>query len=338
VKVLMTTDTVGGVLTYTRDLAAALRAEGVEVVVAALDGPPPKPLEAEVVEWGRFALEWAPDPWDDVAAAGEWLLRIEERERPDVVHLNGYAHGALPWRAPCVVVAHSDVCSWFRAVRGVEAPPEWDRYRDEVRAGLHAADAAVAISHAVAHDVAREFGASATVIHNGSPLPISHSRKEHLVLGAGRLWDEAKNLAALDAAAAGLAWPVVVAGELGAAETRHAHAAGRLSPGELGALRRRAAIFCAPARYEPFGLAILEAARDGCALVLRDIPSLRELWDGAALFADPDDPRSALERLIADGAERERLAAAARRRSLDFPVPARAYGELYANVAAGVAA
>ena len=38
------------------------------------------------------------------------------------------------------------------------------------------------------------------------------------------------------------------------------------------------------ALYEPFGLAVLEAAQAGCALVLSDIPTFRELWDGAALF------------------------------------------------------
>jgi glycosyltransferase involved in cell wall biosynthesis len=55
------------------------------------------------------------------------------------------------------------------------------------------------------------------------------------------------------------------------------------------------AVFCAPARYEPFGLAPLEAAAAGCALVLGDIGSLREVWEDAALFVEPDDP----ERLIA---------------------------------------
>ena len=38
------------------------------------------------------------------------------------------------------------------------------------------------------------------------------------------------------------------------------------------------------ARYEPFGLAVLEAAQAGMRLVLSDIPSFRELWDGAATF------------------------------------------------------
>ena len=51
----------------------------------------------------------------------------------------------------------------------------------------------------------------------------------------------------------------------------------------------RAAIYALPARYEPFGLSALEAALSGCALVLGDIPSLREVWGDAAVFVPPDD-------------------------------------------------
>lgn len=80
----------------------------------------------------------------------------------------------------------------------------------------------------------------------------------------------------------------------------------------VGRHRRRA-------RYEPFGLSVLEAAQAGCALVLGDIPSLRENWDGAALFAAPDDDdalRDALRRLIEDDALRARFGARARRRAM----------------------
>ena len=56
---------------------------------------------------------------------------------------------------------------------------------------------------------------------------------------------------------------------------------GSLSPRALAAWLARAAIYCLPARYEPFGLSVLEAALSGCALVLGDIPSLREIWDDA---------------------------------------------------------
>ena len=72
------------------------------------------------------------------------------------------------------------------------------------------------------------------------------------------------------------------------------HCSGRLTPPQMARVVSRApSIYALPARYEPFGLSVLEAALSGCALVLGDIPSLREIWDGAALFVDPDDARRA---------------------------------------------
>lgn len=337
-KVLMSADTVGGVFTYTADLAAALAAEDVEVVVATM-GAPLRPDQREAlarltVHESRFALEWMDEPWDDVRAAGEWLLELCAEERPDVVHLNGFAHGALCWPVPAVAVAHSCVASWWRAVHAEEAPAAWDRYREQVRAGLHGADAVVAITRALGDEIRAIYGASAEVVHNGSAAPLRDHAKDPFVLGAGRLWDPAKNLAALDAAAKGLAWPVVVAGELGDMLPRHARAAGFLSARELAAQRARAAIFCSPARYEPFGLAILEAARDRCALVLGDIPTLREVWGDAARFVDPGDPgalHDALATLAADDALRDRLGRAAQERSKHFTIRATAqrYRALY---------
>src|SRR5205085_4727696 len=71
----------------------------------------------------------------------------------------------------------------------------------------------------------------------------------------------------------------------------------------------------------PFGLGILEAAASGCALVLGDIPSLREIWCDAALFVDPGDPSDladALRYLIGNSWERDRLATVARQRAGKF--------------------
>ncbi|MDQ2630760.1 MAG: glycosyltransferase family 4 protein [Actinomycetota bacterium] len=352
-KVLISTDTVGGVLTYTAELAAALEAAGDDVVVATM-GPRPRREQREAlparVHESDYRLEWMEDPWDEVAEAGEWLLSLAEEERPDVVHLCSYAHGALPFPAPKVLVAHSCVLSWWRAVHGAEAPAEWDRYREEMAAGLAAADAIVAPTQAMLNELERDHALrrhAASVIHNGSTMPtglkpphIGGNRpvggeKRELVLGSGRFWDPAKNLAALDAAAEGLAWPVVVAGDLGpAGGTRHAESTGVLSPAALAELRRSAPIYAAPALYEPFGLGILEAARDGCALVLGDIPSLRELWNGAAVFVDPRSERGlheALETLIAEEALRADLAERAKRRAAAYSIQhtARAYRHLY---------
>ena len=346
-KVLLSTDTVGGVLTYTAELARALEAQGDEVVVATM-GPrlhrEQRALLPGRVHESGFRLEWMEDPWDEVAAAAEWLLAIEDEERPDVVHLCSFAHGAAPFRAPKLLVAHSDVLSWWRAVHGGEAPARWDRYREEMTAGLAGADAVVAPTRAMLAELERDHELRpgvATAIHNGSAAPAAPAgvEKRPLVLGSGRLWDQAKNLAALDAAAAGLAWPVVVAGDLGPdGKTAHAESAGALGPAAYAELRRGASIYAAPALYEPFGLGILEAARDRCALVLGDVPTLRELWSDAALFVDPRDERAlhgALEALIGEKYLRDDLAERAQRRAASYSIAraAHAYRRLYSRLA-----
>src|SRR5690606_26235405 len=80
----------------------------------------------------------------ELAEAGQWLLELERSLGPHVVHLNSYAHAALPWQAPTLVVAHSCVCSWWQAVHGEAPPAEWDRYRRMVTRGLAAADLVLA--------------------------------------------------------------------------------------------------------------------------------------------------------------------------------------------------
>ena len=106
---------------------------------------------------------------------------------------------------------------------------------------------------------------------------------------AGRLWDEGKGVAVLDAAAPAIRLPVRAAGPTaGPNGARIALSAvrelGRLDESAMAAALAERPIFVSPALYEPFGLAVLEAAAQGCALVLSDIPTFRELWDGAALF------------------------------------------------------
>jgi glycosyltransferase involved in cell wall biosynthesis len=327
----MTADAAGGVWTYAQELVRALRAHDVEVVVAAMGPRPPEPIDAEA-RWGDFALEWMDDPWEDVEAAGEWLLDLRDEVRPDLVHLNGFAHAALPWELPVAVVGHSDVASWFESVRRAAPPAAWDRYRSAVATGLAAADAVVSPTRAMLESIVRLYALACPtyVIPNArdprlfEPLP-----KRPFVLGAGRLWDEAKNVAALERVAPRLSWPVELVGP------RTPHEPPRA--GELHERLRSASIFALPARYEPFGLAPLEAALAGCALVLGDIASLREVWGAAAEFVASDDELAgAIERLIEDDELRAARARAARRRALEYSPRrmASAYRALYSRLLA----
>lgn len=347
--VLMTTDTLGGVFSYATSLASWLSGQGVEVTLATMGArlTPHQRAAAESagarVRESTYRLEWMEEPWDDVHRAGEWLLELERGLRPDVVHLNGYAHAALRWRAPVRVVAHSCVCSWFRAVRNERAPDSWNRYREAVSLGLAAARV-IAPTHALLKMLRREYGRprDGEVISNGVPLlqRLQHPIKEAFVLCAGRLWDPAKNISSLQAAAGSVAWPILAAGEASAPDAGGSVALpalqllGALSRDQLGTWMDRAAIFAAPALYEPFGLSILEAAGRHCALVLGDIPSLRELWNDCALFVDPRDPNAlaaALERLIDDPSLRRALAERAylRARTYELERMGRAYLRSY---------
>jgi glycogen(starch) synthase len=340
VKVLLTADTVGGVWTYALELADALAARDVNVSLAAMGASLLPDQRAELrtsqVESAfvsECALEWMEDPWADVERAGRWLLGVAEEVEPDVVHLSSYSHGALPWGVPVVVTGHSDVLSWHEAVRGRPAAAEWARYRAAVEAGLAAADLLVAPTQAMLDELVRLYrhDRATMVIANGIGGEAQHRPKDELVLGAGRLWDEAKNVQALAAVAPRLPWPVEVAGEGAVGDS--VRPLGRLTRERLGELLAAAAIFAEPARYEPFGLAALEAARAGCALVLGDIPSLREVWGDAALFVGPDDHDAlerALRRLIEDSDLRASFGDRARDRASAYTAARMADGYLAA--------
>jgi glycosyltransferase involved in cell wall biosynthesis len=248
------------------------------------------------------------------------LRELSLELRPDVVHLNGYCHGDLDLGAPKLVVGHSCVLSWWRAVHGSAAPSRYDTYRSRVRKGLQGADLIVAPSLHMLRALEQHYGpvARSRVIFNGrDPRPDERS-KQPFVLCAARLWDPGKNAQALAGAAANLAWPVYVAGA-GGVELPNVRQLGFLEEAELARWYARASIYALPARYEPFGLSVLEAALAGCALVLGDIPSLREIWGNAASFVEPDDQqqlRRELQRMIDDDDERRELARRARSRAL----------------------
>ncbi|MFL5334588.1 MAG: glycosyltransferase family 4 protein [Geminicoccaceae bacterium] len=348
-RVLMTTDAVGGVWTYSLELARGLSDAGVEVMLVVI-GPPPSQMQradAIAVRGLILLVPGLPLEWQDRDGpldlpARQRLQRLARAFEPDLIHCNGFREAAVGFEPPVVVTAHSCVGTWWRACRDAELPPEWSAYADGLRAGLAAASVVVAPSEAFLGDFATTWGpvARSRVIHNGLDIEADHpGRRRRIVLAAGRLWDEAKNVATIAAIAPELPWPVRLAGEASPHEAGSAPQSGRLERKDLLTAMAEAAIFAAPARYEPFGLAILEAAQSGCALVLGDIPSLRELWGDAARFVPPGDPRAlhgALLELIADAAALGRAQAAARRRGRHFSRRRMVgcYLELYGDVLA----
>jgi len=338
-RVLMTVDAVGGVWRYAVDLARGLNDAGIACLLV---GSGPRPAAAAFEGLGLPDTEWvwtgAPLDWmtedeaalDCVPAVLEALARDH---RCDLLHLNLPSQAAgIAQPLPVLVVSHSCVPTWWEAVRGTPLPADWSWQADRNRRGLQRADAVLAPSASHAAALVRAYGIlpGPGVVHNATAALSSDTSKEPFVLAAGRWWDEGKNAATLDAAAASLPWPVRMAGPLSgpngqAVPIHHADAIGELGSSDLLDRMRRAAIFAAPSRYEPFGLAVLEAATQHAALVLSDIPSFREMWDGAALFVPPTDAAGFAEAIAAlaeDAALRRRLGLRAARIASRF-TPAR---------------
>ena len=354
-RIVMTTDSAGGVWAYTMELCKALEPHGHEIVLACMGGSPcaedrlsANRLPNVTLKDSRFRLEWMEEPWDDLQRASQWLLSLLQSSRADLLHLNCYGPLPAACDVPVLLVTHSCVHSWWRATHGEDPGPEWTRYRQTVIRALSSADRIIAPTDAILAAISSCYpeanvAGRTGVIHNGIAgvdLPATREYAEPFVLCVGRLWDEGKNLQQVAAVAPDLGCPVVIAGAgalHGMASPTGVVMLGALPRNELASCYRRAAIFAHPARYEPFGLAVLEAASSGCPLVLGDIPSLRELWEGAARFVAPGDEqgwRATLRELLDDPAARRRLGESARARAARYPetAMAAAYSEQYRNL------
>lgn len=357
-RILMTVDAVGGVWRYAVDLAGSLAESGIETVLAVL-GPAPSDVQrAEVAALRRVTLvetgeplDWLTDDAVAVRHAAATVAALAIRHRADLIHVNQPALAAgLTGDLPVVVVAHGCVSTWWEAARPrTPLDPGFVWHRALVAEGLRRATCVVAPSESYARTVARYYGlpVQPIVVHNGrTPAPLTAAPMRHIAFTAGRLWDEVKRTPLLDAAAGRLAAPLYAAGATRAPHgasvpVEHLHLLGELTPDGMAAMLAAQPVFVSAASFEPFGLAVLEAAQAGCPLILSDIDTFRELWDGAARFVAGDDPAAwadAIAQVMSDDTERTRLADAAIARGSHFTVSAtaKAMRTLYAEAAAAV--
>lgn len=304
-RILMTADTVGGVWSYSVELCKALLPFNVHFYLITTGAPMQASQKKEVdasenvtVYETHFLLEWMDNPWQNIDASGEWLLQLEEELKPDLIHINGYVYGSLAWKAPVIIVAHSDVFSWFLAVKGTMPPSEWNEYFTRVREGLEGADLLLAPSDAMMQFIREIYGTTTRgkVIYNGRNSDTFYPNgKEKYIFSMGRIWDEAKNIQLLIKASSLIHYPIKLAGDArfennsSLIESNNITYLGKLSITEVAKQLSTTAVYVLPAKYEPFGLSVLEAALSGCALVLGKIDSLEEIWGDSAVYINTDD-------------------------------------------------
>jgi glycosyltransferase involved in cell wall biosynthesis len=351
-RLLLVTDAVGGVWVYSLELARALEPLGIETVLAVM-GPSPTPAQLEEAAGIRLIdtglpLEWLDSSPGEIRRAGNAIAAIASREGADIVQTSSAALLAdADFAQPTVAVQHSCVASWWAAVRGGALPREFQWRHELVECGLRRATNIVAPSITFAAETARTYDLTLPVnaVHNGRRAVGSRQIPQgEFVFTAGRLWDEGKNVSTLDRAAARLDIPFQAAGPSfgpngSAINLEHVQALGTLSATRLAGVLAARPVYTSAALYEPFGLSVLEAAQAGCALLLSDIATHREMWGGVAIFVPARDDAAfadAIHDLLADPDERQQLGQLARARaSLYTPERmARGMADVYARIAA----
>ena len=311
-RILLTAYPDAPIWTFVTELARGLEREGVQIVLAVMGGPLEAHQRAQLrmhrnIEFheSTFRPEWRNADERELDRAGEWLLELADRRDVDVVHLTELAHRSRSFRAPRIIT--------------------------HVRS-------AVPRSELGGRVVAIPFGRSA-----GFAAP---SFKEPIILATGDYDEPYGSAAALARVAPRISWPVFVIGQApaqsGVTSLANVHFLGRLPAADTASVMGRAGVYAQPAACAD-GYAVLDAAWSRCALVLQDNPEMRELWDNAAMFVEPDDDeslRSMLIWLMNDADARGDLGTRALHRAMNFTAERMAarYLALYIDAALGAAA
>ncbi|NJK85981.1 MAG: glycosyltransferase family 4 protein [Bacteroidales bacterium] len=187
------------------------------------------------------------------------------------------------------------------------------------------------------------FPKSRKVIYNGvNPKEFYSDNKEKYIFCMGRLWDDAKNINTVLKASSLIGYPVYIAGENKVLNQsvipRNVFFTGQLSITEIAGWLSNASIYLLPVKYEPFGYTFLEAAFSGCVLMTGDIQSMHEIWNGAAVYVDPDNEiqiAHEINRYMGDKKLRNSMAEKARKRALEnftLEIMLKEYSLVYNNI------
>ncbi len=346
-RVLMTLDASSNTWRFGLDLARALAPRNVSFVFASLGAAPTQTEREEAELLGDFVHLSLPRDEGDIsekrlADIASCIAETASRFQVDLLQLNDPSHAALiDTEKPVVVMSHSRVPTLLHTLHHLEPCQNLERRRMLNRQGILRADMVLAPSGSHAELMVATYGQirNLRVVHyaTGAAPPAIHRPQRAGIVAVGRWWDEAANGAVLDEAAGRISRRLTMIGETTgpngqSLEIRNAYHVGPLSPTETLAHIGMAEVFVSPSLYEPFGLEALEAAACRTPLVLADIPTYRELWDGAALFVPPHEPGAyaeAIAKLLHERQLREILAQFASNRATRF-TPVRQAAEVRA--------
>ncbi|MGO4362983.1 glycosyltransferase family 4 protein [Terrabacter sp. RAF57] len=287
---------VGGNTTYARQLAAGLRATGIEVT--SIRHSTKAPVNAI---------------WESLAGYSVGTY--------DIVHYVADTGPILRTRVPSVLTVHGVASRWISVARTKNQERVW---RGRVSMALRNVDSVVTVSQSSADDIAEVFDyprEKLSVIHHGidpsyfnpidetslgSQLPASSP----YVLYVGNI-EPRKNLeslvTAMEAPAVrALGLRLVIAGRPAwnfertmeaMATSPHVTYLGFVSEEQKRNLIRNAELFCFPSYYEGFGFPVLEALAAGAVVCSTRSGSLKEVA-GPSLEIEGHDPQAVADALV----------------------------------------
>jgi len=318
VHVLVTTDTLSGIWTYTQELVTGLIGRGVRVTLVSFGDIPlthqtcwMENLPGLDYRPTAFRLDWMQEGRRDYEDSSRYLTALTREVKPDLLHLNQLCHGNLPVQTPRIVVAHGDLITWWLAAHGREPSSNpWLRwYRDATSRGISEANLVVASSLWMLERLRDCYAAPSceAVVHSGrNPILFNpYVSKNDYVLAVGRLLDHGKQVSLLTQHSHPMPVCIVDSDDLPASpdvplsadvkfkvNESNISLKGAQTEAQLRMLYSRAAIFVAASRYEPLSLSVLAAALSRCAVVANDVPCFREIWGDAALYFQANDAES----------------------------------------------
>jgi hypothetical protein len=316
--ILMTTDTKGGVWSYSIELSRAIAGHGIRISLVTSGDPLTKDQRREAARVPRLAVcEGRPElsrnrhAEQNMGAKSAWLSDLVSHLNPDLIHMNGVDYGPISFPVPVVVVAHA-----IYSNRSFETTVQQADYLvSPTQSALETIKALTEVKTP-----------SSVIPYFQRMFDRQVPQKQKLIFSGGRFEDSTSALSPIVELADHLDWPVVTA-----ADSSHALAGNssntikRVSQKSNAAQATenllRASIYYQPSASDHLELSVLEGALSHCALVVEDMPSLRENWTNCAVFVPPnnvDALRTNLKLLIDDDDFRKELADRAYDRAKEF--------------------
>jgi glycogen(starch) synthase len=328
--ILMTSDVTTSEWNYSVEISRALSRHNMRVSLATTGGPLTKEQRREAARVPGLAIyDGGLNPGrpftsqKDIADARSFLLTLEDRLSPDIVQLNGFGFGAAAFKSPVLLSLHSGVSSLLGDLE------ERTRSRSEIKSILDSAELVVVPTFAnlVLLKEIYNFTTSTKVIpHFRRTSDYCAIAKQKFIYSSGSHSRVSDVVDAMETAASEMNWPVVL--DPGPIPSNKAtqlsfagRAQGRLAAANVAQQLSKAAIYCLPTANDLSDVPVLEGALSRCALVVCDLPNLRENWNNCALFVPADDHnalKQSLHLLMVDGGLREDLSLRAYDRAKEF--------------------